>query len=71
MEAIKIEILNPKAFQLIEGMQDLNLIRITEEPETKLKSYLKKMRKNAAKVPDLDEITEIVEEVRTKRYAKK
>ena len=37
MEAIKIEILNPKALQLIKGMQDLDLIRISEKPVSKLK----------------------------------
>ena len=71
MEALKIEILNPKALQLIKGMQDLNLIKVTNEPVSKLKSYLKKMRKNASSAPSLDEITEIVEEVRLERYAKK
>lgn len=71
MEALKIEIVNPKALTLIKGMQELNLIKITEEPSSKLKSYLKKMRKNADAAPDLDEIAKIVEEVRTERYAKR
>ncbi|MDD3787090.1 MAG: hypothetical protein PHO94_00145 [Petrimonas sp.] len=71
MEAIKIEILNPKALQLIESMQDLNLIKITEEPASKLKLYLKKMRKNSTSVPDLDEISKMVDEVRAERNAKK
>ena len=71
MEALKIEILNPKALQLIKGMLDLNLIKVTNEPVSKLQSYLKKMRRNAASAPSLDEITKIVEEVRTERYAKK
>ena len=42
MEAIKIEILNPKARQLLKSLQDLNLIRVSEEPASKLKNYLKK-----------------------------
>ncbi|HAH54549.1 MAG TPA: hypothetical protein DCM02_04500 [Flavobacterium sp.] len=71
MEALKIEILNPKALQLIKEMQDLNLIKVTTEPVSKLQSYLKKMRKNASSVPSLDEIATIVEEVRVERYAKK
>lgn len=71
MEALKIEILNPKALQLIKGMQDLNLIKVSAEPVSKLKAYLKKMRSNSSSVPGLDEITKIVEEVRAKRYAKK
>jgi hypothetical protein len=71
MGAIKIEILNPKAFQLIKGMQDLNLIKVSEEPESQLKSYLKKMRKKSSLAPSLEEIAKIVDEVRTERYAKK
>jgi hypothetical protein len=71
MEAIKIEILNPKALQLIKGMQELKLIKIRDESVSPLKVYLKKMRRNSSTAPSLDEITKIVEQVRTKRYAKK
>lgn len=71
MEALKIEILNPKALQLIKGMQELKLIRISEEPVSPLKAYLKKMRRNSSTSPSLNEITKIVGEVRAKRYAKK
>ncbi len=71
MDALKIEILNPKALQLIEGMQELKLIKVSAAPVSVLTAYLKKMRRNAATVPDLDEITKIVEEVRVKRYVKK
>lgn len=71
MEAFKIEILNPKALQLIKGMQDLKLIKVSNEPVSSLKSYLKKMRRNSDTAPALEEITKIVEDVRAKRYAKK
>ncbi len=71
MEALKIEILNPKALQLIKGMQDLKLIKVSDEPVSKLKSYLRKMRKNADSGPSLEGIAKIVKEVRTERYAKK
>jgi hypothetical protein len=71
MVALKIEILNPKALKLIKGMQDLKLIKVNEEPASSLKVYLKKMRRNNATAPNLNEITNIVEEVRAKRYAKK
>jgi len=70
MEALKIEILNPKALQLIKGMQDLKLIKISDEPVSALKAYLKKMRRSSSTAPSLDEITKLVDEVRTKRYAK-
>jgi hypothetical protein len=71
MQALKIEILNPKALQLIEGMENLNLIKVSDEPVSKLKNYLTKMRRNAASAPSLEEITSIVEEVGKDRYAKK
>ena len=71
MEALKIEILNPKALQLIKGMEELKLIKVSDNPVSTLKAYLKKMRRNAAVTPSLDEIANIVEDVRAKRYAKK
>ena len=71
MDALKIEILNPKALQIIKGMQDLKLIKVKDEQASKLKKYLAKMRQKTAKTPDLEEITSVVEEVRSKRYAKK
>ncbi len=71
MEALKIEILNPKALQLIKGMQDLELIKVSNEPASAVKTYLKKMRQNSASAPGTDEIAKIVKEVRVKRYAKK
>ena len=71
MEALKIEILNPKALQLIKGMQDLKLIKVSDSPISALKMYLKKMRRNSSTAPSLDVITKIVDEVRAKRYAKK
>ena len=71
MEALKIEILNPKALQLIKGMQDLKLIKVSDDPVSALKTYLKRMRRNSATAPSLNEITKIVEDVRAKRYVKK
>jgi hypothetical protein len=71
MEALRIEILNQKALKLIKGMQELNLIKVTEEPSSMVKAYLKKMRKNSKSAPSLEEITKIVEEVRADRHAKK
>ncbi len=71
MKAYKIEILNPKALRLIKGMQDLNLIKLSDEPTTALRIYLKKIRRRSSSAPSLDEITQMVEEVREQRYAKK
>lgn len=71
MSTIRIEILNPTALKLIEGMEDLNLIKVSVEPESRLKAYLQKMRRNTVSAPDIDEITSVVEEVRAERYGKK
>lgn len=69
MKSINIEILNPKAMQLIEGMQNLKLIKIKRDNEVSdLQSFLMKSRRNADTAPDLGEITDIVKEVRAKRY---
>ena len=70
MEAIRIEILNSKAMKLIKGMEDLKLIKVKTEHPSSVQSYLKKMRRNAATAPDLEEITKVVEEVRAENYAK-
>lgn len=71
MEALKIEVLNPKALRLLEGMQDLKLIKVSKEPASKLSAYLKKMRNNSDNAPSPEEIQELVKGVRSKRYAKK
>ena len=67
MNALTIEILNPKALQLLNGMEDLKLIKLGESPKSTLQAYLKKTRRNGASAPSEDEIAKIVEEVRTKR----
>ena len=71
MGAITIEILNPKALQLIKGMQDLNLIKVSDEPVSTVDAYLKKMRKKAGSAPPAEDIAKIVNGVRRKRHAKK
>jgi len=69
METIRIEILNPKANQLLQDLADLNLIKI--QPKLTIREALEKTRRNAEYVPKLDEITAEVEEVRQARYGKK
>jgi hypothetical protein len=44
---------------------------VSDEPVSKLKAYLKNKRRNSSIAPDLNEITRIVEEVRSKRYGQK
>lgn len=69
METISIEILNPKAKRLLNDLAKLNLIAIRNKPV--LKDLLESLRKNEEEIPSLEEITEEVEKVRAKRYAKK
>jgi hypothetical protein len=71
MGAITIEILNPKALQLIKEMQDLNLIKVSDEPVSTVDAYLKKMRKKAGSAPSAEDIAKIVNGVRRKRHTKK
>ena len=74
MEAITIEIVNPKARQLIEDLADLKLITIsnsTTSINNDLKKILAKLRSNSESTPTLEEISREVESVRAKRYAKK
>jgi hypothetical protein len=69
METISVEILNPKAKQLLLDLADLKLI--TLKPKLTLTGLLENMRNNSESVPSLDEITAEVEKVRLARNAKK
>ena len=73
MEALRIEILNPKVKTILKQLADLDLIAIskTDSPSVELKNLLKKLRSKSKEVPSLDDITKEVEIVRTERYAKK
>jgi len=73
MEALRIEILNPKVKTILKQLADLNLIAIskTDSPSVELKNLLKKLRSKSKEVPSLDDITKEIEIVRTERYAKK
>jgi hypothetical protein len=73
MEALRIEILNPKVKTILKQLADLDLIAIstTDSPSLELKNLLKKLRSKSKEVPSLDDITKEIEIVRTERYAKK
>ncbi|MHC1705042.1 MAG: hypothetical protein AB9846_14120 [Tenuifilaceae bacterium] len=73
MEALRIEILNPKVKTILKQLADLDLIAIskTESPSLELKNLLKKLRSKSEEVPSLDDITKEIETVRAERYAKK
>ncbi|MDZ7777246.1 MAG: hypothetical protein U5L09_17340 [Bacteroidales bacterium] len=71
MESLKIDIINPKAKNLLNSLADMNLIIIREEKsknKDELKKILKKTRAKSDTTPSLDEITKEVEAVRKARY---
>jgi hypothetical protein len=71
MDSLRIELLHPKASQLLDDLEDLNLISIKREKKTDFSKFLKKLRtKSKGKISD-DIISKEVESVRVKRYASK
>ena len=71
MDSLRIELLHPKASQLLDDLEDLNLISIKREKKTDFSRFLKKLRtKSKGKISD-DIISKEVEFVRAKRYASK
>ena len=71
MESLRIEIINPKAKQLLQNLADMDLIKIkNEKTESQFADLLKKLRNQSENVPSLDEITKEVESVRKARYEK-
>ncbi|MBA4260299.1 MAG: hypothetical protein C0446_14140 [Chitinophaga sp.] len=53
------------------GEPIITVVKTKETQSFKINTYLSKMRRNASNTPSLKEITQVVEEVRTKRYGKK
>lgn len=71
MDFVRIEILNPKAGQLLDDLAALKLISIKREKSTDFRKFLSRLR-NKAKGKFTEEIiTREVELVRKKRYAGK
>lgn len=69
MQTIRIDIVNPKALNLLKELADMDLIRIkSDDSQLELEKILKKMRTRNKMVPNLDEITKEVETVRNSRY---
>ena len=69
MDLLRIEILNPKASQLLEDLADLKLISIKKE-STDFSKFLSKFKAKSKGKISFDEITKEVETVRKRRYAK-
>jgi len=71
METIQIDILNPKAKNILKDLADLNLIKINKKKkQSDFSSLLKKMRTTSKEQISLNEITKEVEKVRKSRYEK-
>jgi len=69
MESIRINILNPKARNIINELAELNLIKISSDnPKADFFKLLQKLRKKDKNTLSLEEITKEVESVRNKRY---
>ncbi|QRR02185.1 hypothetical protein [Dyadobacter sandarakinus] len=69
MEVLKINILNPKAAQLLRDLADLDLISIEDDPKTAFYATLDRLRSGDVPPPTLDEIAREVEAVRSVRYS--
>ncbi|GGZ64969.1 hypothetical protein [Mesonia mobilis] len=71
METIRIDIINPKAKNLLKDLADLNLIKISKEKKkSDFSILLKKLRTKSKDEISLEEITNEVEQVRKSRYEK-
>ncbi|MDR0811783.1 MAG: hypothetical protein LBN23_05900 [Paludibacter sp.] len=66
MEALSVEIINPKAKTLLRNLASMNLIQIRQKPS--LSDILTTLRRNENQIPSLEEITQEVELVRKTRY---
>ena len=73
MEALRIEILNPKVKDILQRLADLKLISIKEEGNAngEMEYLLKRLRSNSNEVLSVEDINKEVEYVRSKRYAEK
>ena len=69
METVKINILNPKAKNLLQTLADLKLIAFEKPTSLNFAEIVKKIKNNGSNINiDLDEITQEVENIRTNRY---
>jgi len=68
--SLRIDILDPKAHDLLRSMVDRQLISISSDEGADLFSFAKKMRAKNQSPITLEEITAEVEAVRTARHAR-
>ncbi|RYY07071.1 MAG: hypothetical protein EOP43_04325 [Sphingobacteriaceae bacterium] len=70
MQTIQVNVLNPKAYKLLQDLAELDLISLGETPVNDLLKTVHELREKTASHPiSLDEITAEVELVRSNRYA--
>jgi hypothetical protein len=67
LESLNIEILNPKAKQLLKSLADLKLIRITKKKSKSFTALLSELRSSVGSDLTLEEITAEVEAERAER----
>ncbi len=71
MNTVQVDILNPKAGKLLQDLADMNLISIKDVANDNFLKVVIQLRKKAKRnPPTLEDITNEVELVRAKRYAK-
>jgi len=70
METIRVEILNPKAKNILKELAELNLIKISTDEASDFTRLLKKIRAKSTDEISPEEITREVEEVRKSRNEK-
>ncbi|PRY37541.1 hypothetical protein CLV58_11010 [Spirosoma oryzae] len=71
MTTLQIDILNPKATQLLEDLAALDLIAIRQAGSDNFQHIVNKLRAHSDEAPSLEEITAEVESVRTEWHARK
>jgi hypothetical protein len=70
MDTLKINILNPKALNLLKDLADMDLISIQSNSKNAFEELLERLRSQSDSAPSLEEITREVEAERANRYAK-
>jgi len=69
MEAMSVQIINPRAKMLLRDLEAMNLIQIKKQPS--LEVMLAKLRRNEDFMPSLEDITHEVEIVRQSRHERR
>ena len=68
MTSIQVDILDPKAKELLKELEDLKLIAIKKSSKSGFIDVVNRLRKKAKKVHFSNQIIKEVELVRAKRY---